>query len=80
VLFEHPAVKEAAVIGIQDENLLETVKAFVVLKPGQTATEQEIIAFCKQRLAAYRVPKMVEFREDLPKSIIGKVLRKELRK
>ncbi len=80
VLFEHPAVKEAAVIGVQDENLLETVKAFVVLKPGQTATDQELIAFCKQRLAAYRVPKMVEFREELPKSVIGKVLRKELRK
>jgi long-chain acyl-CoA synthetase len=79
VLFEHPAVKEAAVIGVQDENRLETVKAFVVLKPGQTATEKEIIAFCKERLAAYRVPKMVEFREELPKSIIGKVLRKELR-
>ncbi len=80
VLFEHPAVKEAAVIGVQDENLLETVKAFVVLKPGQTTTDQELIAFCKQRLAAYRVPKMVEFREELPKSVIGKVLRKELRK
>jgi len=79
VLFEHPAVKEAAVIGVQDENRLETVKAFVVLKPGQTASEQELIAFCKERLAAYRVPRTVEFREELPKSIIGKVLRKELR-
>jgi long-chain acyl-CoA synthetase len=79
VLFEHPAVKEAAVIGVQDENLLETVKAFVVLKPGQAATEQELVAFCKERLAAYRVPRMIEFREELPKSIIGKVLRKELR-
>ena len=79
VLFEHPAVKEAAVIGVPDERRGETVKAFVVLKEGQTATEEEIIAFCKERMAAYRVPRLVEFRQDLPKSIIGKVLRRELR-
>jgi long-chain acyl-CoA synthetase len=79
VLFEHPAVKEAAVIGIPDEARGETVKAFIVLKEGETATAEEIIAFCRERMAAYRVPRVVEFRDDLPKSIIGKVLRRELR-
>jgi long-chain acyl-CoA synthetase len=79
VLFEHPAVKEAAVIGVPDEHRGETVKAFVVLKEGQSATAEEIIAFCRERMAAYRVPRMVEFRDDLPKTIIGKVLRRELR-
>jgi len=79
VLFEHPKVKEAAVIGVPDEVRGETVKAFVVLKEGETATEEEIIAFCKENMAAYRVPRIVEFRDDLPKSIIGKVLRRELR-
>jgi len=79
VLFEHPKVKEAAVIGVPDEVRGETVKAFVVLKEGETATEEEIIAFCKDNMAAYRVPRIVEFRDDLPKSIIGKVLRRELR-
>jgi long-chain acyl-CoA synthetase len=55
------------------------VKAFVVLKPGQTTTEKEIIEFCKTKLTAYKVPKMVEFRDSLPKSAVGKVLRKILR-
>jgi long-chain acyl-CoA synthetase len=79
VLFEHPMVKEAAVIGVPDERLGETVKAFVVLKEGETATPEEIIAFCREGMAAYRVPRIVEFRDDLPKSMIGKVLRRELR-
>jgi long-chain acyl-CoA synthetase len=79
VLFEHPAVKEAAVIGIPHETRGETVKAFLVLKEGESATEEEIIAFCRERMAAYRVPRAVEFRDDLPKSIIGKVLRRALR-
>ena len=78
VLFEHPKVKEATVVGVPDEVRGETVKAFIVLKEGQTATEEEIIAFCRENLAAYRVPRIVEFRADLPKSIIGKVLRREL--
>lgn len=79
VIFEHPAVKEAAVIGVPHEYRGETVKAFVVLKEGQTASEEEIIEFCRERMAAYRVPRQVEFRDDLPKSMIGKVLRRELR-
>ena len=79
VLYSHPAVLEAAAIGVPDPYRGETVKAFVVLKPGTTATDQEIIAFCRERLAAFRVPRQVEFRTDLPKSQIGKVLRRTLR-
>jgi long-chain acyl-CoA synthetase len=79
VLFEHPKVKEAAVIGVPDEYRGESVKAFIVLKEGETATEEEIIGFCREQMAAYRVPRQVEFRDDLPKSLIGKVVRRELR-
>ncbi len=79
VLFEHPKIREAAVVGVPDERRGETVKAFVVLKEGETATPEEIIAFCRERMAAYRVPRIIEFRDDLPKSMIGKVLRRELR-
>ncbi|MDQ2906304.1 MAG: long-chain fatty acid--CoA ligase [Chloroflexota bacterium] len=82
VLFQHPAVQEAAVAGVPDEYRGETVAAFIVLKPGFTASEetrQEITAYCKKELAAYKVPKIIEFRESLPKSLIGKVLRRELR-
>ena len=79
VLFEHPKVTEAAVIGVPDQYRGETVKAFVVLREGESATEEEIIEFCRERMAAYRLPRIVEFRDDLPKSMIGKVLRRELR-
>jgi long-chain acyl-CoA synthetase len=79
VLFEHPAVKEAAIVGVPHERRGETVKAFIVLKEGKTATAEDIIAFCRENMAAYRVPRIVEFRDDLPKSILGKVLRRELR-
>jgi long-chain acyl-CoA synthetase len=78
VLYKHPAVKEAGVIGIPDEYRGETVKAFVVLKEGMTATEQEIIDFCREHLAKYKVPSSVMFRSSLPKSAMGKVLRREL--
>ncbi len=78
VLFQHPAVAEAAVVGVPDEYRGESVKAFVVLKEGAPAGEDEIIAFCRERLAKFKVPGAVEFRESLPKSTVGKVLRREL--
>ena len=79
VLFMHPAVGEAASIGVPDPYRGETVKAFVVLKAGKTATEADIIAFCKERLAPFKVPKAVEFATALPMSLVGKVLRRQLR-
>jgi long-chain acyl-CoA synthetase len=79
VLFQHPKVAEAVSIGIKDPYRGETVKAYIVQRPGQTATAEEIIAFCKERLAPYKVPKLIEFRDALPKSVIGKILRKILR-
>ena len=79
VLFQHPKIQDAVAVGIPDEYRGETVKAFVVLNPGETATEEEIIKFCREKLAAYKAPKLVEFRDDLPKSLVGKTLRKVLR-
>jgi long-chain acyl-CoA synthetase len=79
VLFECPKIKEAGVIGSPDEYRGETVKAFVVLKEGANATADEIIAFCRERLAAYKVPRQVVFRDTLPRSGVGKYLRRELR-
>ncbi len=82
VLFGHPAVAEAAVAGAPDAYRGETVAAFVVLKPGMEASEEtrrELLQYCRQELAAYKVPTILEFRESLPKSLIGKVLRRELR-
>lgn len=78
VLFEHPDVKEAAVIGVSDDYRGETVKAFVVPKLGITLDEKSLDDFCRKRLAAYKVPKQYEFREALPKSIVGKVLKRKL--
>ncbi len=78
VLFQHPAVEEAAVVGIPDEYRGETVRAFVILREGMSATEEEIIAFCREQLASYKVPASVRFRAELPKSTVGKVLRREL--
>jgi len=79
VLFEHPSVLEAAVIGIPDETRGETVKAYVVLEPGKTATVDEIRTFCKEKMSVYKVPTHIEFVDALPKSQVGKVLRRELR-
>jgi long-chain acyl-CoA synthetase len=78
VLFMHPKVQEAAVAGVPDAKRGETVKAFVILKEGQQATVEEIRDFCKENLAPYKVPTAVEFRKELPKSQIGKVLRRLL--
>ncbi len=82
VLYQHPAVKEAAVVGVPDAYRGETVKAFVVLKEGYEGQvdEEELKAFAKERLAAYKVPKLWEFREELPKTAVGKILRRMLRK
>jgi acyl-CoA synthetase (AMP-forming)/AMP-acid ligase II len=80
VLYRHPAVLEAAVVGIPDPYWVERVHALVVLKPGAAADAGEIIAFCKQRLAGYKTPKGVEFVDALPKSPQGKVLKREIRR
>jgi long-chain acyl-CoA synthetase len=74
----HPKVLEVGVAGIPDPYRGETVKAWIVLKPGETATEEEFKAFCKERLAAYKVPTHYEFRSELPKTTVGKILRREL--
>ena len=79
VLFEHEAVREAAVVGVPDEYRGETVKGFVSLKAGKTVTEEELIAFCKKRLAAYKYPRSIEFLDEVPKTVTGKFLRRELR-
>ena len=79
VLYTHPAVYDAAVIGIADTVKGEIAKAYLTLKPGQSATEKEIVDFCKQNLAPYKVPRQVEIRAELPKSSTGKILHRELR-
>ena len=79
ILMGHPKILEACTIGIPHEYRGETVKAFVVTKEGQTLTEEEITAYCKEKLAAYKVPKIFEFIEELPKSAVGKVLRRKLK-
>jgi long-chain acyl-CoA synthetase len=79
VLYEHPKVLEAAVAGVpMGKEKGERVKAYVVLKAGETATEDEIIDYCRENLAYYKVPKFVEFREELPKTTVGKILRRVL--
>jgi long-chain acyl-CoA synthetase len=79
ILFQHPKVELAAVIGAPDEKSGEAVKAFIQLKPGETSTEEEIFEFSKEKMAGYKRPKHVEFRESLPVSNVGKVLRRVLR-
>jgi long-chain acyl-CoA synthetase len=79
VLYGHPAVREAAVVGVPDEYRGETVKAFVSLRQGESASEEELIAFCKERMAAYKYPRMVEIIDEVPKTATGKILRRELR-
>jgi long-chain acyl-CoA synthetase len=79
VLYQHPKIADAVAVGIADKYRGETIKAFVVVKEGESATEKEIIEFCREKLAAYKSPKTIEFRTDLPKSTVGKILRKTLR-
>ncbi|MEM5789328.1 MAG: long-chain fatty acid--CoA ligase, partial [Syntrophobacteraceae bacterium] len=79
VIQEHPKVRDAAAVGVPDPNRGEVIKAFVVLKHGENLTSEEIIAWCRERLAPYKVPKQVELRDSLPKTSVGKILRRELR-
>jgi long-chain acyl-CoA synthetase len=78
-LYEHPQVMEAAAVGVPDEYRGETVHAFVALKKGDGATEEELIAFCKERMADYKYPRKIELLDELPKTATGKFLRRELR-
>ncbi|MCJ7669902.1 MAG: AMP-dependent synthetase, partial [Dehalococcoidia bacterium] len=80
ILLQHPAVAEAGVVGIPDTVYGEEIKAFVVIKPGKYVSEEELIAFCKEHLPTFKLPKKVQFIQSLPKNLLGKVLRAELRK
>ena len=80
VLYEHPAVMEASVVGVKDPYRGETVKAFIVLREGMTVTEEELNQFMRRKLASFKVPRIYEFREELPKTAVGKVLRRQLKK
>ena len=79
ILYEHPKIQDAAVIGVPDKSRGETVKAFVVLKEGETASEDEIIQWSRANMAAFKYPRIIEFRDSLPKTAVGKVLRKDLK-
>ncbi|WZY00758.1 long-chain-fatty-acid--CoA ligase [Bacillus sp. FSL W7-1360] len=78
VLYSHPAVMEAAVIGVPDEYRGETVKAFIVLKPEMEVTEKDLETYCRKSLAAFKIPRLYEFREELPKTLVGKILKRAL--
>jgi len=79
VLFTHPKVALAAVVGLPDPHTGEKIKAFIQLRPGMQATEEEILEFCKEKMTGYKRPRSVEFRESLPTSVVGKVLRRVLK-
>jgi long-chain acyl-CoA synthetase len=79
VLFTHPKVKDVVVVGIPEDFKGEKIKAYIILKEGMTATVEEIIGFCREQLSKFKVPKEVEFRDQLPKTLVGKVLRRVLR-
>jgi long-chain acyl-CoA synthetase len=79
VIATHPAVAEVGVAGVMSDTKGEAVKAWVVLRPGEVLTDQELRAYCRHRLAPYKVPSQVEFRTELPKTLVGKVLRRALR-
>ncbi|WP_084783531.1 long-chain fatty acid--CoA ligase [Paenibacillus sp. FJAT-26967] len=78
VLFEHPAVKEAVAIGVPDPYRGETVKAYIIIRDGESLTAKEMDVWCRERLAAFKVPRRYEFRTQLPKTMVGKVLRRKL--
>jgi long-chain acyl-CoA synthetase len=78
IIASHPAVAEVSVAGVPDSTQGEAVKAWVVLRAGQQVTVEELRAFCKDKLAGYKVPRQIEFRDALPKTMVGKVLRREL--
>ncbi len=78
VLYEHAAIQECVVAGIPDPYRGETVKAYIVLREGKTVTEEELNKYCRQNLAAYKVPRVYEFRKELPKTAVGKILRRQL--
>jgi len=79
VLMGHPKILEACTIGIPHEYRGETVKAFIVVKKGEILTAAEVANYCKENLAAYKVPKIIEFIDELPKSAVGKILRRKLK-
>jgi long-chain acyl-CoA synthetase len=80
VLFMHPKIQDVVVVGIPHEEFLgEKIKAYVVLKEGQAATAEEILHFCREQLSKFKVPKEIEFRSEIPKTVVGKVLRRILR-
>jgi acyl-CoA synthetase (AMP-forming)/AMP-acid ligase II len=80
VLYQHPSVREAAIIGIPDPYWVEKVHAVIALKPGEDVTAEEIVNFCKSKIARYKAPKSVEFVDALPKNASGKILKREIRK
>jgi long-chain acyl-CoA synthetase len=79
ILFEHPKILEACTIGVPDPYRGETVKSFVVVKLGEALAEEEILQYCKEKMAAYKVPKKIEFTDALPKSAVGKILKREVK-
>jgi long-chain acyl-CoA synthetase len=79
VLYEYPKVQEAAAVGLPSAHG-QLIKVYIVLKQGQAASEEEILSFCRQNLAPYKLPELIEFRDSLPKTMVGKVLRRELLK
>lgn len=79
IIYEHPAIREAVVVGVPDPYRGETVKAVAVLKDGKQCSEDELIAYCRENMAAYKVPRIIEFRKELPKTNVGKILRRKVR-